>query len=143
LPAGAALLVLVLAMPVDTFTGLVLGYAGRGFVVTAGPRPPGSPGPVEDVHWAGAVMWIGGDALMLAFMMIVVWMWSRDERAETAGLGWLEAARRSRFEDLVAGQAARAVAAGPSTAGPRTLRPSAAGPSLAGVARQMTAGRAA
>jgi cytochrome c oxidase assembly factor CtaG len=105
------LLVLALAMPVDTFTGLILGYAGRGYVVTAGPRPPGSPGPVEDVHWAGAVMWIGGDALMLAFMMIVVWMWARDERAESVGLGgWLEAARRARFEDLTAGQPAGAAA---------------------------------
>ena len=106
------LLVLVLAMPVDTFTGLVLGYAGRGYVVTSGPRPPGSPGPVEDVHWAGAVMWIGGDAIMLVLMMIVVWMWARDDRAEAIGLGgWLEAARRARFEDLVAGQ--EAVPAGP------------------------------
>jgi putative copper resistance protein D len=109
------LLVLVLAMPVDTFTGLVLGYAGRGYVVTTGPRPPGSPGPVEDVHWAGAVMWIGGDAIMLVLMMIVFWMWARDERAESAGLGWLEAARRARFEDLVARQ--QAVAAGPGSEG--------------------------
>ena len=110
------LLVLVLAMPVDTFTGLILGYAGRGYVVTAEPRPPGSPGPIEDVHWAGAVMWIAGDALMLAFMMIVVWMWARDERADSAGLGgWLEAVRRARFEDLVAGQ--EAVAAEPGSAG--------------------------
>jgi cytochrome c oxidase assembly factor CtaG len=107
------LLVLVLAMPVDTFTGLVLGYAGRGYVVTVGPRPPGSPGPVEDVHWAGAVMWIGGDAIMLVLMMIVVWMWARDERAESVGLGgWLEAARKAQFDDLVAGQPA-AAAAGP------------------------------
>jgi putative copper resistance protein D len=110
------LLVLVLAMPVDTFTGLVLGYAGRGYVVTVGPRPPGSPGPVEDVHWAGAVMWIGGDAIMLVLMMIVVWIWARDERAEAIGLGgWLEEARRARFEDLVAGQ--EAVAAGPGSEG--------------------------
>jgi hypothetical protein len=55
-------------------------------------------------------MWIGGDAIMLAFIMIVVWMWSRDERADSLG-GWLEAARRSRFEDLVAGNAPRAPAA--------------------------------
>ncbi len=108
------LLILVLAMPVDTFTGLVLGYAGRGYVVTVPPRPPGAPGPVEDVHWAGAVMWIGGDALMLAFMMIVVWMWGRDERADAIGLGrWLEAARRSKFEELVSGESAAAVTAEP------------------------------
>jgi cytochrome c oxidase assembly factor CtaG len=109
------LLVLVLAMPVDTFTGLVLGYAGRGYVVTVGPRPPGSPGAVEDVHWAGAVMWIGGDAIMLALIMIVVWMWARDDRAESFGMGWLEVARRSRFDDLVAGQSAGVAAAGPGS----------------------------
>ena len=122
------LLILVLAMPVDTFTGLVLGYAGRGYVATAGPRPPGSPGPVEDVHWAGAVMWIGGDALMLAFMMIVVWMWSRDERADSLG-GWLEEARRSRFETLVAGQQKGAAAVTPGS----ERRPAAAGASGAAV----------
>jgi cytochrome c oxidase assembly factor CtaG len=108
----ARLLILALAMPVDTFTGLVLGYEGSSFRVTVGLRPPGSPGPVEDVHWAGAAMWIGGDAIMLAYIMIVVWMWSRDERADSLGLGWLEAARRSRFEDLFVGQRAAAAAPG-------------------------------
>ena len=94
------LLVLALAMPVDTFTGLVLGYASTG-LGTAGPRPPGSPGPVADVHWAGAIMWIGGDAIMFGFMMLVVLMWSRDDRASALGHGWLERARRSRFDDMV------------------------------------------
>ncbi len=97
------ILVLVLAMPVDTFTGLVLGYAGTWFATgTAGPRPPGSPGPVEDVHWAGATMWIAGDAIMLAYIMLVVLMWSRDERTSSLGAGWLEAVRKARFDDLVA-----------------------------------------
>jgi len=117
------LLVLALAMPIDTFTGLILGYAGRGYVVTVGPRPPGSPGPVQDVHWAGAAMWVGGDAIMFAYMMIVVWMWARDERADSLGLGWLEAARRSRFDDLVAGQPAAAAVAGTGDEG----RPDATG----------------
>ncbi len=97
------ILVLVLAMPVDTFTGLVLGYAGSWFATgTTGARPPGSPGRVEDVHWAGAVMWIAGDAIMLAFIMLVVLMWSRDDRTASLGSGWLEAVRKARFDDLVA-----------------------------------------
>jgi cytochrome c oxidase assembly factor CtaG len=112
----ARLLILALAMPVDTFTGLVLGYAGSGFRVTDGPPPPGSPGLVEDVHWAGAAMWIGGDAIMLAYIMLVVWMWSRDPRADSAGMGWLEAARRSRFDELVAGQRAAGAVPGPGRA---------------------------
>jgi cytochrome c oxidase assembly factor CtaG len=116
------LLVLVLAMPVDTFTGLVLGYAGSGLRATVGPRPPGAPTPVEDVHWAGAVMWIGGDAIMLAFIMIIFWMWARDDRASTLGLGWLEVARKSRFEDLVAGRQAAAPAAPRAASAPAASR---------------------
>jgi putative copper resistance protein D len=122
----ARLLILALAMPVDTFTGLVLGYQGSGFRVTVSPRPPGSPSPVEDVHWAGAAMWIGGDAIMLAFIMLVVWMWSRDERADSRGLGWLEAARRARFEDLVAGQRAAGATPGGEGGAAATGEPGAA-----------------
>jgi putative copper resistance protein D len=109
------ILVLVLAMPVDTFTGLVLGYADRRLPVP-GVRPPGSPSPVDDLHWAGAVMWIGGDAVMLAFIMIVFWAWSRDTRAATSGLGWLETVRRTSFEHLVGSHPA-ASAAGTAAAG--------------------------
>ncbi|HEV2373535.1 MAG TPA: cytochrome c oxidase assembly protein [Streptosporangiaceae bacterium] len=102
-------LILALSMPVDTFTGLLLGYEGRAYALgVAGARPPGSPSPVEDVHWAGAVMWVGGDAIMFAFMMLVVWMWSRDTTTASLSRGWLEAARKSRFEELVASQAADA-----------------------------------
>ena len=110
------ILVLVVAMPVDTFTGLVLGYAGRWFTTAStGPRPPGSPGPVEDVHWAGATMWIAGDAIMLVFIMLIVLMWSRDERTALSTSGWLESVRRSRFDDLVA------------AGGPADARPAGAG----------------
>ena len=56
---------------------------------------------MEDVHWAGAIMWIGGDAIMFGFMMLVVWLWSRDDRAGWAHRGWLEAARRASFDHLV------------------------------------------
>ena len=57
---------LVVAMPVDTFTGLILGTENtpaKG--MTTQMRPPGSPTPVADLHAGGAVMWIGGDAIML------------------------------------------------------------------------------
>jgi putative copper resistance protein D len=95
-------------MPVDTFTGLVLGYATTGMPgMPANMRPAGSPNPVEDVHWGGAVMWIGGDALMFAFMMVVFLMWSRNELADTRAQGWLEAVRKSNFDELVATHAGR------------------------------------
>jgi putative copper resistance protein D len=51
-------------------------------------------------------MWIGGDAIMFAFMMLVVLMWARDERGPAASAGWLEAARKTRFDQLTAGSTA-------------------------------------
>jgi putative copper resistance protein D len=95
------ILVLFLAMPVDTFTGLVLGYATSG-TYTEGPRPPGALGPVQDVHWGGAIMWIAGDAIMFALMLLVLLAWSRERRASWGMSGWLEAARKSRFDEVVA-----------------------------------------
>jgi cytochrome c oxidase assembly factor CtaG len=111
-------IILVLVMPVDTFTGLVLGYgtAGTPGVVT-GPRPPWAPGPVADLHTGGAVMWVAGDAIMFGLMMLVFLMWSMDERAVTSGRGWFEAARRASLARLVAshpapGEPGAATAAG-------------------------------
>jgi putative copper resistance protein D len=97
--------ILVLIMPVDTFTGLVLGYGNAGTPgVPPGPRPAWAPGPVQDLHWGGAIMWVGGDAIMFALMMLVFLMWSRDERPAANAGGWLETARRASMGSLVAGQ---------------------------------------
>jgi len=90
------LILLFLIMPVDTFTGLVLGYGNRG---TPG-LPPGTRAAwagtaVADLHAGGAAMWVAGDGLMFALMMIVFWMWSTDSRTETRTRGWLESVRRA------------------------------------------------
>jgi cytochrome c oxidase assembly factor CtaG len=124
-------IILVLVMPVDTFTGLVLGYgtAGTPGIVT-GPRPAWAPGPVADLHTGGAVMWIAGDAIMFGLMMLVFLMWSMDERTSASGRGWFEAARRASLASLVASHPA------PEPAGP-------AGASGAGPAAQGSEGTAA
>jgi cytochrome c oxidase assembly factor CtaG len=128
-PYPLRIILLVVGMPVDTFTGLVLGYAGRWYTGTlAGPRPPGSPGLVEDAHWAGATMWIGGDAIMLIFIMVVFWMWSRDDRAALLGLGWLEAARKANFDELVARHPVKDKAAALDAGVPGTGAPGAGTP---------------
>jgi putative copper resistance protein D len=101
----ARLLVLFLTMPVDTFTGLALGYSGTP-MATMGPRPSWAPSPISDLHSGGAVMWIGGDAIMFAFMMLVFLAWSRDGGLTTGGDGWLEAARRANFAGLTEGASA-------------------------------------
>jgi cytochrome c oxidase assembly factor CtaG len=104
---------LVLIMPVDTFTGLVLGYgSGSAPGVPTGPRPAWAPSPVQDLHLGGAVMWIAGDCLMFALMMLVFWMWSTDERAASQGRGWFERARRDNLATLVASHAVAAGSAG-------------------------------
>ncbi len=94
--------ILVLLMPVDTFTGLVLTYGTASTPgVPAGPRPPWAPGPVADLHAGGAVMWIGGDAIMFGLMMLVFLVWSMDERGAASGHGWLEGVRRANLATLV------------------------------------------
>jgi putative copper resistance protein D len=90
------LILLFLIMPVDTFTGLVLGYANRGTPgVPLGPRPSWAGTAAGDLHAGGAAMWVGGDGLMFVMMMIVFLMWSTDTRTETRTRGWLESARRA------------------------------------------------
>jgi cytochrome c oxidase assembly factor CtaG len=95
---------LFLAMPVDAFTGLVLGSEGSNpFPGLATGRPAWAPSPIDDVHIGGAVMWVGGAGIMFALMMTVFFAWSREARAD-GGLGWLEAARRANFAAVVGAQ---------------------------------------
>ena len=90
------LVLLFLVMPVDTFTGVVLGYGNAGTPgLPPGPRPAWAGQATSDLHAGGAVMWIAGDALMFVLMMVVVVLWSTDTRAESRTRGWLEATRRA------------------------------------------------
>jgi putative copper resistance protein D len=101
--------ILVLLMPVDTFTGLALGYGSASSPgVPAGPRPAWAPSPVSDLHLGGALMWIGGDGIMFGLMMLVFLMWSRDDRASISGRSWFERARHENLATLVATQHAAA-----------------------------------
>jgi cytochrome c oxidase assembly factor CtaG len=100
----ARLFVLFLTMPVDTFTGLILGYSNTP-MTGMGPRPSWAPNAISDLHSGGAVMWIGGDAIMFAVMMLVFLAWSRDGLATSTG-GWLEAARQASFTGLTGTSAA-------------------------------------
>ncbi len=95
---------LFLAMPVDAFTGLVLGSEGTNpFPGLAQDRPSWAPAPLTDVHIGGAVMWVGGAGLMFAIMMTVFFAWTRVTHGD-GGLGWLETARRTNFAAVVGTQ---------------------------------------
>jgi cytochrome c oxidase assembly factor CtaG len=88
------LFLLFVAMPVDAFTGVVLGSAtSMPFSAFSAPRSWG-PTPIEDVHLGGAVMWIGGAAIMFVLILSVFFAWSRETRPD-GGMGWLESARRA------------------------------------------------
>jgi cytochrome c oxidase assembly factor CtaG len=108
------LIFLFIAMPVDAFTGVALGsYSSNPFPVTSGMRDrTWGPSPVEDVHIGGAVMWVGGSAIMFALIMFVFLGWTRQgERGDSRG--WLETARRASLEQLTtAGASPAATAAG-------------------------------
>jgi cytochrome c oxidase assembly factor CtaG len=97
------LVLLVLLMPIDTFTGVVLGYASASSPgVPAGLRPHWAPSPVSDLHSGGAVMWIAGDGIMFALMMIVFLMWARNEQVSLSGHSFFERARRENLATMVA-----------------------------------------
>jgi putative copper resistance protein D len=84
---------LFLAMPVDTFTGLVLGQTNHyPWPAMAAMRQPWAPSLLADLHGGGAVMWIGGDAIMGLVMGGCFLVWARGGAQATAG-GWLEGAR--------------------------------------------------
>ncbi len=105
-------IILVLAMPIDTFTGLILSYGNAGTPgVSAVGRPAWAPSAVADLHAGGAVMWVAGDGLMFALMMLVYLLWSMDDRAAVSGRGWLEAARRTSLASLVAAHPPRSAPA--------------------------------
>ncbi len=96
LSVPARLVLLAVAMPVDTFTGVVLGMTSREpFPAYADRHRSWGPGLVDDLHLGGAVMWVGGDALMLVLMVVLAVNFARQG---TGGVGvgagrWLEAAR--------------------------------------------------
>jgi cytochrome c oxidase assembly factor CtaG len=106
------LVLLVLLMPIDTFTGVALGYGSATSPgVPIGARPIWAPSPVSDLHTGGAVMWVGGDGIMFGLMMIVFLMWARDERTAVSGRSFFERARRENLATLLA-------TTGPAAPGP-------------------------
>ena len=112
------LFLLFIAMPVDAFTGVVLGSESSPPFTTTEPRSWG-PSTLEDVHMGGAVMWIGGAAIMFVLIMLTFFAWTRESRP-SGGMGWLESARRAnlaeRYAEGTAGTAGAAAGMPPARA---------------------------
>src|SRR5260370_26842891 len=91
---------LFIAMPVDAFTGLVLGSEGSNpFPGLAEQRPAWAPSPLSDVHIGGAGMWVGGAGIMFGLVMAVFFAWSREKRGD-AGLAVFAAPRAPHIAPL-------------------------------------------
>lgn len=99
----ARFLMLAMSMPVDTFVGVVLMQANHE-LFPAYRDHPRSWGPtlLGDLHAGGAIMWVGGDALMFLLILCVVVVFVRDKRAHSNLGSWLEGARSQAFYSQVA-----------------------------------------
>lgn len=86
---GLRLVYVMAAVPVDTFTGLALVMSSNNpFPRYADMSPAGST-PVSilaNIHLGGAIMWIGGDALMLLACIPIAVAWVKWETVRTREL---------------------------------------------------------
>lgn len=81
---GLRMIYLALAVPVDTFVGLALVMSGHvEFSAYARMHRTWGPSILSDIKTGGAIMWIGGDFLMLFAMIPIAVLWMRDEEHKT------------------------------------------------------------
>ena len=86
---GLRLVFVMAAVPVDTFTGLALAMSSHNpFPRYAQMSPTGSTRAsiLANIHLGGAIMWIGGDALMLLACIPIAVTWVRWETVRTREL---------------------------------------------------------
>ena len=86
---GLRLVYVMAAVPVDTFTGLALAMSSHNpFPAYTTDAPAGSTtvSILDNVHLGGAIMWIGGDALMLLICVPIAISWVRYETRRTREL---------------------------------------------------------
>jgi putative membrane protein len=106
LDAPTKAFVLVLAMPVDTFTGVVLSQASHyPWPAMAAMHPVWAPSLLADLHGGGAVMWIGGDAIMVAIAGAALVGWARRGHLDVGAGRWLESIRADRLAETTSSTA--------------------------------------
>ncbi|MBO0849738.1 MAG: cytochrome c oxidase assembly protein [Pseudonocardia sp.] len=95
LPYLLRFVLLAVGMGADTLTGVALMMTGRPLAPVYSLAHPGwGPAALADQQAAGAIMWFGGDLLMMLLMILVAVQWGR-AGSDRQGLGgWLESARR-------------------------------------------------
>jgi putative copper resistance protein D len=105
LSAPARWLLLAIAMAVDTFTGVILLQASSPIAMVSAPALRVDA--LSDTHTGGAIMWVGGDAIMALVMIVLVvnWLYRPAQRGADQD-GWAERARRTTFEEHTGAAAA-------------------------------------
>ena len=95
LPHPVRLFYLFLALPQNSFLGVALLSTGAVLYphYVTNLRTWG-PSPLEDQHLGGILMWVAGDIAFLAGMVVVIWVWMRQEERKTARLDERLAAER-------------------------------------------------
>jgi putative copper resistance protein D len=106
----AQLFLFIVAMPVDTFTGVVLTQTNHAMFPAYAGRRDWGPSLVDDLHVGGAVMWIGGDGIMVLLIVLLFALVVRKRVQFDAGR-WAEAARAQRFRELASPAATSDVSA--------------------------------
>jgi putative copper resistance protein D len=95
-------LLLAVAMAVDTFTGIVLLQGTHPVAMLIDPNV--AVNALSDTRTGGAIMWFGGDAIMIAVMIVLAADWLRRVDTEKADKkGWLEQARVATFTERTSG----------------------------------------
>ncbi|MGN6474029.1 MAG: cytochrome c oxidase assembly protein [Mycobacteriales bacterium] len=99
-------LMLAMSMPVDTFVGVVLMQANKELFPAYRDHPRSwGPSLLGDLHGGGAIMWVGGDAIMFVLVLCVFIVFLRDKRAHGSMGTWLEGARSQAFYSQVGADA--------------------------------------
>lgn len=95
LPYLFRFVLLALGMGVDTLSGVTLMLTGRPLAPAYAASHPGwGPGALADQGVAGAVMWFGGDLLMMVLIVVVAVQWGLADQEKQGLGGWLEGVRR-------------------------------------------------
>lgn len=99
----AKMLVLVLSMSVDTFTGITLLMSGENpWPAYAAQHHTWGPDLLTDVHYGGAVMWVGGDTIMIGLILTALVPWVAGRSRNSIRMRWVENARRATMDRYTA-----------------------------------------
>jgi putative copper resistance protein D len=104
LSTPARWLLLAIAMAVDTFTGVALLTTTRAVDMVAVPGL--TVNPLSDTHAGGAIMWVGGDGLMVVVMVaLTIGFLRRPDVVLRDRTSWVEQVRQSVFAEKVGASA--------------------------------------